>query len=224
VSEFLKPEGYFKTRFVGKKPIGGLYLEEEYAILTNEWEERNKAVESLYKGLPQTLKVPLPQGSLKQYMAKFNIELKPMIKKIEETARSRITNLLVSSGNGRTKRSSIAKGGNLPEKLRNQGLDLSVRTIGKVMWSPLFSDVSQNTFVDKALHIAHKRFDPTPGEDLSEEEGKICKDLPGLCKTTEGKAAIVGTLSLTANIYLEIYPDFAGTASWDSAIRGASRK
>jgi hypothetical protein len=220
---YLKPEGFFKMRFVGKRPIGGLYLQEEYDLLTQEWEGRNKQVETLYKGVPLTLKVPLLQGNLKQYMAKFNIGLKPMSKKVEETARSRITNLLVQSGTGRNKRTVISKGGNLPEKLRADGLNLSVRTIGKVMWSPLMVGMSQNQFTDLAISLARRRLHGKLAI-LQAEEEKILDQCVALTKDDAVANVAYGTLSTAASVYLEIYPDYNGNTSWDTALGGFQRE
>jgi hypothetical protein len=220
---FLKNLGYFKMRFVGKKPIGGLYLTEEHELLIKEWEDRNIIVENLYQGIPRTLKLPLAQGMLKQYMGKFNIGLTPMSKKVEECARSRIPNLLVQVGTGRQRRTVIAKGGNLPEKLRNDSINHTVRTIGKVLWSPLFKGVTQNLFTDMALRYTRKRLH-SPQSNLTAEEELIRNECNTLTANPEVGSVLYGTLATAASVYLEIYPDYTGNPAWDTALGGLPRE
>jgi len=215
VSKFLKGEGYFTTRFVGKKPFGGLLLQEEFDLLTKEWERRESVVKSLYKKLDTNLKLPCMAGQFKQYMAQFNVGLNGDAKKIEETSNSRVPQLLVSSGKGRNQQPTISKGGNLPEKLANPQLKQSVRTVGRVMWSPLMKGVSQNQFIDLAIKLARLKLHPDP--NISDPDAYILVQIQRITQDTSVEAVVQTTASSAASVYLEIYPDYAGINSWDAA-------
>jgi hypothetical protein len=99
---------------------------------------------------------------------------------------------------------------------------MTVRTIGKVMWSPLMEGVSQNQFTDLAISLARKRLH-TPPLQLADEEAKVFEAGKSYSKDSAVAEVLIGTLSTAASVYLEIYPDYAGTASWDTALGGFTR-
>jgi hypothetical protein len=219
VKKFLKGEGYFITKFVGKKPFGGLLLQEEFELLLKEWERRETNVKDLYKDLEQNIKLPCAAGQFKQYMSKFNVELKGDAKKIEETATTRIPQLLVTSGKGKKQQSTISKGGNLPEKLCNPSMNHTIRTAGRVMWSPLMKGVTQNQFIDLAIKLARRRLHPNSLSTKSPDE-EFENQVKNLVKDEKIAALVYTTASIAANVYLEIYPDYVGNSAWDTALGG----
>lgn len=173
-------------------------------------------MKNLYKEVDTNLKLPCMANQFKQYMAKFNTKLNSDAKKIEETVNTRIPQLLVASGRGRKQQSTISKGGNLPEKLTNPQLTLSVRTIGKVMWSPLMKGVSQNTFVDGAIGLARQRLHRNK-PNMGDPEATFLAWVMNLCQDSNIANLVIATGSAAASTYLEVYPDYTGNNAWDAA-------
>jgi len=223
VSNYLKGEAWFVAQYAGKKPQGSLLLQEELVLLTKEWEARVERIKTLYEGIDKNLKLPSIKGSFKEYMSKFNISLTSHAKAVEVASNQRIPYLLASTRKGRALTKTIVKGGNLPEKLQSPDLtDQKVRDVGKVLWSPLMG-VTQNTFVDLAIRLARNRLHPR-GESISEIEDSLEQHLVALNLTEAGFGVTRATLNIAASVYLEIYPDYAGNTSWDSAFGGFPSK
>jgi len=215
--KFLKGEGYFLEKYAGKKPFGGLYTNEEFTQLIQEWENRVNKIRNLYKQIPNnTLK--LPPGGLKTLMVEFNIRNPPLVKTVEDAAQARIPLLLVSTGSGKNRRQAIAKGGNLPEKLINISGGESVRTIGKILWSPLYK-VSQSEFVEASLKLARNKL--SKNSNMEKIEDSILTNLYKLGLDSKTSSEIYSSISSAATVYLEIYPDHEGSPAWDAAIRSS---
>lgn len=214
-SEFLKNLQWFQTRYVGKKPIGGLYLSEEFEYLIKEWETRTDKVRALYTGIDLNLKGPLMSGQFKQYMAKFNIEHEPVAKRIEDRAKTRIPMLLVSVGTGRRVTKQIAKGGNLPEKIKDQKLDLSVRTPAKILYSSLYEGVPEGMFVDLCITSAKTSITGND-ERVVSAAARLAGECKNLLANKEMSEGFMSLVRLAATVYTEIYQEYRGTPSWDA--------
>jgi hypothetical protein len=216
--KFLKGEGYFLEKFVGKKPMPGLYTTSEFAHLIQHWEDKQKIIKKKYSSLPDKFQ-SLPMKSLGTYIAGFNIANPSIIVNIENAKASRVPMLLTTTGRGRSAVQAIAKGGNLSAKLLAIDGGDSVRTIGRVLYSPL-NTVSQNEFVSLSMKLAvqmHKR-----GNEI------LCLDwyLAGFINadqnTVDQRKADWASIELAAQTYLEVIPYREGNATWDAVFASHS--
>jgi hypothetical protein len=214
--KFLKGEGYFLEKYAGKKPFGGLYTNEEFILLSQDWEKRIKCIKDLYKEIPDKFSDSrINPGGLGLLMSRFNIKTDSSIKTIGNAAQARIPMLLVSQGSGKARRQVIAKGGNLPEKLYSINGGESVRTVGKVLWSPVYG-IPQSDFIESAIRYGRNKISKV--NSLNDEEDKLLDLLKRVIKEEEKIRPCYGALSTAATVYLEIYPDHAGTPAWDAAL------
>jgi hypothetical protein len=212
---FLKKQEYFLEKFVGKKPIAGLYTEDEFALVTKNWESRQQQVRDLYKGIPDDWKaIEDNPGGLAAILAKLNIKQSQNISVIESAKQKRIPSLLVKARRGRNQNNEIVKGNSLPEKLMNIEGGESIRTVGKVLWSPC-TGITQTVFVDTALRIVrdnlHDGKFPTI-EDLVTHLEQVAPEE----RNTAALRRAMPDLGVAIATYLEILPDKRGNPSWDS--------
>jgi hypothetical protein len=214
--KFLKGEGYFLEKYAGKKPFGGLYTSEEFILLSQDWEKRIKCIKDLYREIPDKFSdSKISPGGLGLLMSRFNVKTDSSIKTIGNTAQARIPMLLVSQGSGKSRRQVIAKGGNLPEKLYSINGGDSVRTVGKVLWSPTYG-LPQSDFIESAIRYGRNKI--SQSVRLNDEEDKLLDFLKRVIKEEEKIRPCYGALSTAATVYLEVYPDHAGTPAWDAAL------
>jgi hypothetical protein len=209
---YLKGEGYFVEKFAGKKPIGGLYTDQELTDVTKEWTSRYERIRRLYKQIPDTTQT-LPPGGLGSIIAEFNQLNSAKVKLIEDAKSKRIPMLLVTSQRGKLRTSVISQGGNLPEKLIHLDGGDSVRTIGRVLWSPIYG-IPQNAFVDVAMRLTSNSLRgvgaTTCEAEIQEAQKRGSVDLVG--QLQQCSAAV----NQTVNVYLEVLPNKHGNPSWDS--------
>jgi len=221
---FLKAEGYFVNRLVGKKPISGLYTSSEFTILKKEWETRCQAVSNNYKELLKynVKSKPVPPGyTFNKLIAKCAVPLSSLSKKIEEAKTKRIPELLVIEGRGRSSKKVIAKGNDLPEKLRNINGGESVRTIAKVLYSPQCA-VSLSDWSSSIMSEARSR-------NLKEEKTPFDRldDLVSKGSPSQLQLALYSEFSnmeVAIQTYLEVLPDRIGNTAWDSTFGITKRK
>jgi hypothetical protein len=213
--KFLKGEGYFLEKYAGKKPFGGLFTSDEHTLMTQDWENRVLNIKDSYKRIPDNFQDSLMLGGLGQLMQQFNKKSTALIKTIENAAQARIPMLLVSTGSGRTRRQAIAKGGNLPEKLLNINGGDSVRTIGKVLWSPTLG-VTQTEYVEASLKLA--RFKLTRPSELDDLEEKIMEGFQRTLQDEIKVRTVISSLFNTSTVYLEVFPDHESSPTWVAAI------
>jgi hypothetical protein len=227
----LKSEEYFVTMYAGKKPISGIYTDEEFRRLNENWAARKARIETVYTMLPKFIKdvVGANTNKVSHILSEFNIENPIEIKKIAEYANKRITYLLVPAPRIKGKKESgkvIAKGQSLRDKVIEIGGDLGVRTIAKVMWSTLyektttmneFADMgvleARSKLVDKQSWIAQQIAQWSKAED-SAQRSQMLKKLDD----------IRPVISSLADIYMEVYPDNVGKAPWDAAFAAPPKK
>jgi hypothetical protein len=213
--KFLKGEGYFLEKYAGKKPFGGLFTSDEHILMSQDWEHRVSNIKDSYKRIPDNFQDSLMLGGLGQLMQQFNKKSTALIKTIENAAQARIPMLLVSTGSGRTRKQAIAKGGNLPEKLLSINGGDSVRTIGKVLWSPTLG-VPQTEFVEVSLKLARTKL--TKSSELDNLEKKIVDDLTKVFQDDVKVKTAVSSLFNASTVYLEVFPDHESNPAWVAAI------
>jgi hypothetical protein len=217
--KFLKGEGYFLEKFVGKKPMPGLLTTAEFALVHKHWESKQKSVKDRYKAIPDKFQ-DLPMKGLGAYIAGFNIANPANISNIEATKISRVPMLLTTVGRGRSAVQAIAKGGNLPAKLRAIDGGDSVRTIGRVLYSPL-NGMSQNEFISLSIRLATQLQKGSKGNasaistDFFTHFSEMDEDNAALMKSDWA------SVELAAQTYLEVLPDKLGIPAWDATFASA---
>jgi hypothetical protein len=215
IHNFIKNKGYFVNKLVGKKPVKGIYLTEELTFLESEWSDRVASVEDKFSKLPKLFK-EIPLGmTLTNLLSRLAVPLSKEYKIIEDAKSKRINDLLVVEGRGRTTRRVIAKGSDLPEKLIGINGGDSVRTIGKVLYSPHACANPQNAFISAVLAEVRS-------QNLREGRTfiQVIQDLDEQGKSSPNQRKILDDLpmiSLAVQTYLEVLPDRVGSVSWDSA-------
>lgn len=215
VYPFLKSRGYFVNKLVGKKPVKGLYLQEELEHLVSEWASRSVEVEENFNKLPKQFKDIPPGMTLTKYLSRLAVPLSKEAKIIEDAKSKRISDLLVVEGRGRSTRRVIAKGSDLPEKLVSINGGDSVRTIAKVLYSPYCCATTQSAFISatmaetKSLNLRDDRSYLEYLQDLA-SKGKASPSQEDILLDRVG-------IQLASQTYLEILPDRVGSISWDSA-------
>jgi hypothetical protein len=211
---FLKGEGYFLEKYGGKKPIGGLYADDEIPFVTNHWNEKMSDIKEVYKNIPNRFQSLV--GGIGSIIEEFNKPNPPTIKRIEAAKQNRISSLLTVTGRGRNQSKEISKGGSLQEKLININGGESVRTIGKVLWSPVFTGITQNQFVDLVMRNAYSMLDRDRDKTYYDAQlSKMANDgVPGT--QLNNFAALSGAVAQATQVYLEIIPDHRGNPTWDS--------
>jgi hypothetical protein len=215
VKKFFRNKGYFLQAHVGKRPSAGLYHTEELPIVSQNWEERVAKVSKIYDKIPESFNQLGPGEQVSSLMREFNIENSSITKKIEESRIARIPELLVDAPRvrGQKPQKTIAKGSGLPEKLLSLQGGESVRTIGKVMWSPIIMGYNKNQFIDltiKEVNGQNQRGKSYIGSLMVKASNDEDEDLEELLKGVEPFVAIA------AQTYLEILPDRRGNPAWDA--------
>jgi hypothetical protein len=212
--KFLRGEGYFLEKFVGKKPISGLYTDEEFSILVKYWEEKVASVKESYKTLPDTWQEIVGERKLATLLERFPQKTPPKIKEIENAKERRIPYLLVSTGVGRNRRQLIAKGSTLAEKLKYVGGGDNPRIPSRVMWSPLDGQ-NINFVTDLGIKSARLTFQRKPEvlERLIAEASKASGgSFLGYVDPCMNKVQQITTL------LLELYQDRKGDPAWDTMV------
>jgi hypothetical protein len=211
---FLKGEGYFLEKFVGKKPVPGLYTDEELDLLTKHWLAKQEHVKAAYKGILDNFAQYVPQNKLGAILEGFSLKTPQDIKKIEDNVTRRIPSLLVRSGRRNQQAQSIAKGSNLSEKILTVGMAISnPRTVCKLIWSPI-GILPSNDFADFTMTLAKRMF--AKKEHLFDEYLKQVRDMnPDLAKAVSTDSS---RLKNAASLVVEIYSDHRGDIPWDSAL------
>jgi hypothetical protein len=217
VVKFLKGEGYFTGKFVGKKPVTGLYTETEYQILKQDWEARMVKTKASYKSLSQqTLNSASGPAGLSTQLASMQSAHDAKSKVIEETKSHRIPELLISEGRGRSTKKVIAKGSDLSEKLISIKGGESVRTIAKVLYSP--ATIAGNmTITDwTSIVMTEARNTNLRNETVWDVIQAKIKAKEFLSSYEDAYVDNYSAISTAIQTYMEIIPDRTGNTAWDT--------
>jgi hypothetical protein len=216
--KFLKGEGYFLEKFVGKKPSSGLYLEDELTVLVEHWERKRKHVSDRYKSIGDTWNSTCPGtvGAFGSYISGYSLSTPSNIKIIEDARNKRASLLLISTRRGRNSVQNIAKGSTLIEKLRNCGGGDSVRTIANVLWSPVWG-ISTLRWTELILSNAQAAASGEPNY-----RNAIITEITRLSNNHDVSSAqaierAMPVLTAAIELYLEILPDRVSESSWKAA-------
>lgn len=217
IDKFLKKKGFFIEHFCGKKPVAGIYTESELETLCEEWSEKVAKISYRYDGIGSgsvASRAGQTPNGLQDVLSSFTLAKSDRSKKIEDTARSRVPDLLVETGSGRNKRKVIVKGGTLGEKLLSINGGNSVRTIGKVTWSPEYG-LQKMQWIDACMGQArslHLRTTPTWLEETYRRLGSAAADATLL----EWYRGLEPAISAAAQIYLEAIQENTGNPTWSA--------
>jgi hypothetical protein len=215
VVKFLKGEGYFTSKFVGKKPVSGLYTEQEFSILKEDWERRMTETKLKYKKLvSHNLRDAIEVESLSIRVARMQSAHSRPTKVIEEAKSRRIPELLVSEGRGRSTKKVIAKGSDLPEKLISIKGGESVRTIAKVMYSPLSEGLDISNWTN--LVMGEARLTNLRQETLYQTI--MAKERANVALSANDRLFLehYPSIKTAVQVYMEIIPDRTGNSAWDT--------
>jgi len=217
IRKFLKGKGYFLQQCVGKQPGAGLYHAEELPIVQENWRSRRERISVIYDKIPEKFSNIGPKNNVASIIALFNIENTSEVKKIEEYRATRIPELLIDGPKpkkGEPPTKLIAKGSGLPEKMINISGGNTVRSIGKVMYSPLIKGYTRNEFIDFSIKetnsLRHKK-----GQSLMMRMRTAAHEHEDYDTEMllEGLSPYV---TAAAQTYLEIIPDRSGNPAWDA--------
>jgi hypothetical protein len=212
---FIRSENFFLEKFVGKKPQKGLYTDEEYTDVCEYHDARVAMIKAVYANFPDQWS-NFHRDGLSAQLSLFNVRVDARIKNIEDAKSSRIPYLLVKRRQKGVKGpvDVISKGGSLADKLRDCGGGESVRTVAKVMWSPL-TGIPQSEFVPKAIIAGYETVNAT----LHSVWTYIDSQYPSIRDGADVKPrlALRNSLYSCAQLYSDIYEDKRGIPSWDSA-------
>jgi hypothetical protein len=219
IQRFLKKRGWFVEHFCGKKPIAGIYTDTELQVLDRAWTEKISDIQSRFdsiaEGTVYTVCKPLVHG-IQDLLSGFVIARSDRIKKIEAAASARIPELLVKAGKGKDKKDVITKGGSLAEKLISINGGNTVRTIGKVLWSPEYLGFNRTQFAEHAMAQARSLHLREPNNYLARETERL--SAAGQNPTNlQCWRDVIPHFNQAAQIYLEAIQENQGNASWDAA-------
>jgi len=217
VRKVFKPKGFFLQTNGGKKPVAGLYHPEEIEIVQMNWESRMQKIADLYDQLPSKISDMGPKNNVATYVQRFNISNTEVAKKIEECKSTRIPELLVDGPKGKDRKPTkmIAKGSDLPQKLSSINGGDSVRTIGKVMYTPVVQGFTKNQFVDLVVKEVNSKLSDARFSYLSKMITKLETDKTAPSSELEKYVMVEPYVSLATSVYLEVIPDRRGNSSWD---------
>jgi hypothetical protein len=219
IKSFLKKKGYFIETYGGKKPVGGIYTEDELPLLVREWEDRIARIGAIYDRVPDAGVYDTYHSTMEGIsvlVASFQVRKSDTVKNIEECANKRIPDLLILSGKGKDRKKTIAKGGSLGEKLIAIGGGENVRTIGKVMWTPS-SGYSKTNFVEACIAQARSIYTRSPVGTWVEQEKRRLDGAVGIDQTVRRLMADTHPLiNAAALVYLECLEERRGEPSWDA--------
>jgi hypothetical protein len=224
IRKFLRTKDYFTNKLVGKCPIAGLYTADELYLLKAEWTDRRNAVIHKYDSMPREFR-GLLGTPIHKLLSTLDNGWSQDAKQIEETAKARVPNLLISTGSGKSAKKVIAKGQDLAEKLITADGGASVRTISKVLWSPLYQQgITQQLWTTsilrqtKDLNLREKNpfFTAVSNRVTDPKQTQSLDDTAIYMHITHMEAAVT--------TYLEVLPDKIGTQSWDATFGVATYK
>jgi len=220
IHNMLKSKQHVVNTFCGKRPVRGLYTEEEFVIANDGYNSKVERIGIVYSNIPKSHKLLGPSG-LHTYFAEFSVKSPAQLQLIEDTKSKRIPDLLVTTRMGKKQVSEIAKGGSLSEKLITIGGGNSVRTIGKVLWSPT-SGISQVQFTNAVMTIAVECYHNSFYSQV-EVIDKTIEDLKVRDKSANWERAR-DSIHVGVTTYLEIIPGRESDPSWAVLFRSNKGK
>jgi hypothetical protein len=218
LDRFLKKKGFFVENFCGKKPVAGIYTDAELDLLTEEWQAKISRVTSRYdtirgRDMVQDACGDTPSG-LQDILGGFSEARSSRYKKIEETARSRIPDLLVETGKGKDKRKVIVKGATLGDKIIAINGGSSVRSVGKLLWSSEYA-LQKAEWIDACMGQARSL-------NLRENPDWLIRTLQRLGSAGADPTVLEWYRRLTpaiqhaAQVYLDCIQENTGNTTWDT--------
>jgi hypothetical protein len=219
----LKSEEFFLQTFCGHRPISGLYTEGEFKVVDSFYNHKQNRIRELYSKIPKDYNLLGPDG-LNTYFKECSVKNAPEVQEIEDAKTKRIPDLITTTRKGKKVINQIAKGSTLSEKIASIGGGDSVRTIGKVLWSPL-TRMTQAQFVKEAMDIA-AFVRNTPGSSVGMTIENRILNLSGgegakLAATISANSA---EISQAVSTYLDVIPDRQDNESWKSTFGGNNKK
>jgi hypothetical protein len=218
LDRFLKKKGYFVEHFCGKKPVTGIYTDNELELLTEEWQAKISRVTSRYDRISISANVAdigsLGPGGLQEILGGFGEARSSRFKKIEETARSRIPDLLIETGKGKDKRKVIVKGATLGDKIVAINGGSSVRSVGKLLWSPEYA-LPKAEWIDACMGQARSL-------NLRESPDWLARTIHRLGAAgadptiLDWYRKISPHIQTAAQVYLDCIQENVGNSTWDS--------
>jgi hypothetical protein len=218
LDRFLKKKGYFVENFCGKKPVAGIYTDSELELLTEEWQAKISRVTKRYDIIRGRDNVQDAcgdsPGGLQDILGGFSEARSTRYKKIEETARSRIPDLLVETGKGKDKRKVIVKGATLGDKIIAINGGSSVRSVGKLLWSSEHA-IPKAEWIDACMGQARSL-------NLRETPDWLARTIQRLGAAgadptiLEWYRRITPAIQHSAQIYLDCIQENSGNTTWDT--------
>jgi hypothetical protein len=211
---FLKGEGYFLEKFCGKRPQGGLYTEDELATLVKHYDAKREHVQARYRAMGGVFPDARPGLTrLGAWLQGFTVVKPDAVRLIEGYEQRRIPQLLVQEGRGSRATRTIARGGNLHEKLVNAIGGTSVRSIAIVSFSPLYG-CDQQLFVTATLAAVRNRF-RNPAQ-LVDGINSLIPELRD--RALPNGLRVQEVIQAAYTTYLEVIPDKLADPSWKAAL------
>jgi len=209
--KFLKAMGYFLDRAVGKKPIKGLFTDEEFLYASQQWSIREDRVKQAYQRLPDNWSDIAGQpGGIKPYLDNILRTGQDPSKAIRDAVAQRIKSLTYIPTKGRDRTPKIVPGSSLRDKILNTHLP-GLRTIAYLMHSPL-NKVSRATFSDVVLNIAWdsiRRSNP-----VASSYEAILQDAHLPQDTVHDARTHKGSYIEAASLYVETFSTYKDEEPW----------
>jgi hypothetical protein len=213
--KFLKKEGFFIDKLVGKKPVPGLYTTTEFDKIKNDWSTRKTQVIAAYAAIPDKFdaQVDKPLGAIMKTFA--GIRKTDGVKLIEDAKDKRTPMLLIPIGRGRDKKMTLAKGNTLSEKVISVAPE-NPRAVGKIMWSPE-TGITQSEFIDASMGIVETVW-VTAGvtSALATRQWLAHLENTGKPQVAQQLRQFNTELAECVSTYLEILPMSSDIPSWSS--------
>jgi hypothetical protein len=159
MSAYLKDVSWVRSQVCGKKPVGGIYHDDELQIMIKDHDNRVKKFDEDWAVLKDvSLSDSLQRKEVNNHMSKMaKTSHSSEAKRIIECANRRIPLLIVKSRSRKSKETTIISGSSLPEKISNAGIT-SIRDIVKVLWSPLMDPLKVGDCIGIVSSVLHSEY------------------------------------------------------------------
>jgi len=216
VGKFIKDVNFLKGKFVGKKPVPGIFTDEELTVLQQDWSARNSRISEVYSSLTDQSWEAIHKVSLSTMLKSLLTSASPLAKQIEECAQKRIPLLLTSSRvRGKKEGQTITKGSTLMEKVRNLNPD-NVRIPARLLWSPV-QGLPITEWTDLILKCVHQA-SLKKGDYLSFLENYVKRSEEAREPYARERRLAIAGISSAISLYLELVLDKRGIPAWDALL------